>query len=254
VGCLLIAATADADVVVGNDFFRTVEGPGSHCDITVPSDFFGPGSDPFDPPPAVSGNPDVLPQPDSLGADTKCGHSAYLFGLEGGDLTKPYTTWTLGEKVEKVTVTPPPPDFPAESFFDVFYSLQATPESIGQMRLVETDAEGGVIKAGDTFLELHVRMDWYNSEGGDPLTYEFDDVLYLSADVPWSYTPADGMIVHPEAGNFFPGVTPGDPTAPLTTLQFDGTYLHLELELVPEPATAILLAAGAVALLRKRRR
>ena len=68
----------------------------------------------------------------------------------------------------------------------------------------------------------------------------------------WSNLTPDGIPANPSY--FYPGGTPEDQTIPPQPVPHVGGPVHLNLVLVPEPATLSLLVLGGLAMIRRRRR
>ncbi len=260
------SATVQADEVQpGIDLYMTVEGPGSYYDFLgdpIPSEFFGPGSDPFDGVICLTGVPIDPSYYDHT--DTIVNRLNPSF-FSGDPLTAEIDTEMIALDLVStmpITVTFNGGNDPTD--YDVSISLLPSPPSYGKMQLQRDNMydDGGTILslpdgdfAVDSFFDISFEIEFMpEGGGGGGAQLDRSDIIRLAMPVPWSHTPPDGTWIVGETSNFFPGATPDHPEIPPVSLQFDGWELHLELLLVPEPATLSLMVLGGLALLRRRRK
>ena len=256
-------------IVPGFDVYETNPGdsppnggPGTWLDLggaPIPADFFEPASDPFDGQVCLQGVP--FDPTFSGPTDTHVARwnpTTFPGGSESGTVETEIISLSL-QSVEPITVTFNGGQNPTE--WDVRVNL-ASPgptagPSTGQLNLDHSvpGPDGGGTILGDSFFDVHFEVELESRADGTVLLLGTQsDRLVLRDSVPWSHTPPNGTWILPGdmTTNFFPGATPGQPDVPPELMQFDGSELHVNIGITPEPTTLGLLALGGLALLRRK--
>jgi hypothetical protein len=245
---LALGARQGAADIIDPGLDRLKTQPNSKWDLAgdkLPSDFFGPGSDPFDGQIAVltytnvwrpagsnfDDNPDVIPT-EIVAMEL---HSAepIIVTFNGGAQSALYD----------VLVTPAP-SAPSTGAYSVMQDAGGG------------DPQHGMVLGGpDSFFDVHFQFEFTpHSKAGPVATATRSDHVVLTADVPWCGM-APAPYYHPMAGGFFPGMPPDQPEPQTMVFQGQAFTWRLRLEpVIPEPATLSLLALGALGVLRNRRR
>jgi hypothetical protein len=210
----------------------------------VPSDFFGPGSEPFE------GAIDFGPEP--FGSDP-FGSMAFP-GSTGLDTLPPLVPFEVESLVLRSSDpfvvhfggASPPPD----SFFDVYIELTAAPVP-GELTLSYDSPDGGFII--DSFFDVTYEIEF--TPEGQPRTGD----LVITGTI-------GGKLVDPMGGNapWFAGI-PNGPVPGLVpgAMEFDLQPFMLDMGngsmqfpaiAVPEPATIGAMAIGALSLIQRRKK
>ena len=241
----------------GFDHFESM-GTWDFSQSPIPSDFFGPGSDPFEGQVALQGVP------------VNCGDMTDTvvqrlsdFRGDASPATIPVEIVSLHlQSVDPITVTYSggPPEL-----WWMTATLNPSETSTGQYRLTETSARGGqILDVSNTWFDAALGVEFVLVNGGGPpdvrVMPDVPQFIGLVADAPFSYS-APSIFDHSDNGGFFPGYPP-DPAVVESIfdlrvpLVFQGNELQLSLRLadVPEPATMALLAIGGLLLLTRKPR
>jgi hypothetical protein len=249
------ARTAADDVLLGWDLFVTpaptqATSSWNFASNPLPAGFFDPGSDPFSGTVQFQGEP-LGPTYGPVGpTDTivERKETAFLPGVGSSD-TVPIEIVALNlVSIQPITVTygPNPPEQ-----WDVRLSLTNSPT--GTMMISHTVAEGGVFAS---FFTVQPKLTF--TRHGDLAERDTNriDNLTQTSSVQWSHDAPHDAVTVPETSNFFPGGTPGDSFGPVQQFRYQGSQFtwDLQLTIVPEPSTVLLLMAGlAIFLLVTRR-
>ena len=252
-------------IFAGTDLLETLDGTGMiFASDPLPSDFFGPGSDPFEGQIALTGSPLAPPAGSVDTLVERQGEVAF-----GEPPTNPQTVPIEIVALSLVSVAPIRVTYfggVTESFFDVSVepSPPTAPPSGGQLSLNHNAAppDGGDVNPGpDSFFDVFFDVTFvdttdpgvvYQMTGSD----RFEDHVELQVGVPWAHT-VPAPYLHDASGGFFPGTLPGEPGLPPVPMIFASERFVWNLRLaetVPEPGTAALLGLWALAFLGRRRR
>lgn len=204
----------DSTVQPGEDHWTTVQptnivfGDGGSTEPSIPpipAGFFDPGSLPFEGTVQLRGVP---LDPASSDTDT------IVRRLAPADLPDVPSGATIPiEMVAMQLQSIQPifieisPDFPADSFFDVYVTIVQDQPSTGQMTISRNSAEGGVFTSQ---LNVHPRISFIPVGGGPEFVLPNPGPIVLENTLnphPWCYDAAFGAV--PQAGpNFFPKPPP----------------------------------------------
>ena len=260
-------------VLAGGWAAADIIGPGVNCMKTqpgstwgflgadkLPSDFFGPGSDPFEGQIAIFTDTNVWHGESTEFVNDKAGVPVEIVAM---------TLHSL-EPVE-VMFTDPDTGARVPKLYDVVVTLDPSAASTGMYKVARDPGGGspdrGTILANgpgdpepippESFFDVFFKFEFTPRDPsiGEPAELLCSDHVTLTADVPWG-SMASPLYYSPLAGDFYPGLGDplGDPNVPATLIyQGQAFAWHLRLEPIPEPATLSLLALGALALLRRRR-
>jgi hypothetical protein len=245
-----VTVTASAGFPIPVDFGEDLGNPpprivfGGASDVPeIPAGFFGPGSEPFGgeidiplfpPGPLIPVAKMVFPGSPDMGA------------------MPPMVPFEL-ESLLLRSSAPLPVSFngmPPDSFFDVYVELIPVPLP-GELTLSYDSPDGGFIV--DSFFDVTYEIE-FTPEGqprtGDlVITGALSGVLVdpLGGNAPWFAGFPNGAR---------PGLVPGATEFDLQPIMFDlgNGSMQIPVIAVPEPMTMSLLGLGAVALLRRRRK
>ena len=239
---LVVVANAFADPVpAGFDLFTTVR---ADVDISLPADFFNPGSDPF------TGNV-MLGGGSGGGVDTiiQRKESASPLLVPGSD-TIPIEILQLNlVSIEPITVTY---GGGSPEKWNVMMTIDPFNQSLGSMTIDHTSSEGGTFYSNLTILPT---INFNPVVTVTPTRSKFFTDSLSSYPCTWTHSPPTGFLM---GSNFYPGGLPGSPNQ-LNHLFYNGSRLDMELALVPipEPGTLAFLISGLAAsglfFLRRRR-
>jgi len=187
-------------ITPGVDYYKTVEPTeiifGSESLEQIPADFFGPGSDPFDGIICLKGKPidpchsDTDTIIERLTPPDACG----IVELEIVSLDLVSTA--------PITVTYYGGSFPADSFFDVYVTLNPIFDSNGIMKGTKTHANGGTY---DSVFNVQPRFEFREVDGvGPPLVWEPYDPINIKSSYygNWQDTPLPHSV--PPGNDFYP--------------------------------------------------
>lgn len=234
----------------GTDCFATESGEFRFgVENSIPAGFFEPGSDPFAGVVRLGGR--LLGDPLLGDTDTVVRRpSEALLPHEGTSVDVPIELVALSlVSVAPITVTGPSGD----SQWDVSVMLSPLPPPPGSMTIIRGTSSGGTFDA--TF---PVTPRFTFTEVGNPgnvRVLDYSDLygpIMLDPIVPWDYfvAPGDGPMPQASADNEFYAQT----GILYTSLEFDLSLRNAaETAAIPEPATAVLVALGLLAVLRRRR-
>jgi len=256
---LLVGGWAAADIIgPGVNFMKTQ--PESRWGFLgadkLPSDFFGPGSDPFEGQIAIYTHTNVWHGESTEFVNDKAGVPVEIVAMTLHSVEPITVTFDGGERA---------------ALYDVVVTLDPSAASTGMYKVARDphgDPERGTILANgpgdpepippESFFDVFFDFEFIPRDPsiGEPAELLCSDHVTLTADVPWD-SMASPLYYSPLAGDFYPGLGDplGDPNVPATLIyQGQAFTWHLRLEPIPEPATLSLLALGGLALLRRRRR
>jgi len=257
---LAAGPAAAGPIAPGLDYLKTQ--PGSSWDFAsepVPSDYFGPGSDPFDGQVVLLTETDVLRPGGSdfpLGADVV---PTEIVALTLHSAAPIAVSFGGGAEVVlyDVVVTLDPAGPNAGHF--ILTSDPTAPGGGGMIDGTDDDPLEPPPIPPDSFFDVSFRFEFIpHGPPGQPALVTRADTVHLIADVPWSNT-APPCFSHPRSGAFYPGIDPfvfpPGPCVPVPMVfQGEAFTWVLALRAVPEPGTLALLALGGLRLAVRRRR
>jgi hypothetical protein len=149
--------------------------------------------------------------------------------------------------------------------WDVRVDINRQDPSGGWLRVVHNDpGEGGTIEPFDSFFDVFVDIAFSHTPASGPIRHRFFSIVDRTQLMPANNHPDFlwAPIHHSIGGGadraFIPGADPANPNAPLQVLLFQGRGIDLPLvavDVVPEPSVLIpvaLLAACRMRLPRRR--
>jgi len=215
-------------IPAGNDSFTA---KAASVDISIPPDFFNPGSDPF------SGS--VL-----LGSGSGGGVDAIVQRTDPASPLPVPGTDTIPIELVQLHLQSVQP-------FDVTYGgtsteqwaidvvLDTSTPSPGSMVIQHPTPDGGTF---DSFFDVFFEVDFSPILPGSTIRSLFlEDTI--GGNCTWTHIPPVGF---PDGLHFYPGGVPGNPNQ-LNHLFLSGGKLNLELSFIPdipEPSTLVLLVSG----------
>ena len=219
-----VAANAFADPIpVGSDSFTAVA---ADVTVSIPADFFSPGSDPFIGSVMLGG---------SGGMDTIIQRMEPAFPLPvPGTDTVPIELLQLHlQSVAPIAVT-----YGGGSLeqWNVMVALDSLQPSLGSMTINHTNPEGGTFSS---FFHVFAVIKFTPSIPSS-LTRSLVIEDTLGGNCTWTHAPPTGFLT---GSDFYPGGVPGFPDQ-LNHLLYNGGQLDIELALISEPSTSILLISG----------